>query len=1195
MRFVFVLVAIFFAAANSFAQNVVVSSYRNDAIAGGDPRDEWTELLVIDDNVDLRNYTLRDNNSTQTAWQTPITFNNTAFWNNMRAGTIIIVWHRAVGSNTVTHPLDINKSDGYIEVHANDPAYFTGGDFGTAPSFAGSTLNISNGGDIIQLRNPSGIHIHALAHRATVGADFTALPSPKLNHQQNLASQKAVSVFVCPGTNLQEYGWNSPQNGTAYTDTSSLQVTKGLPNQCTASSTANSDYWRSLRQPLWNTPGMFASFTAPAAIHLDWTASVDPNTGDGTQGYIILRNLVNSFTAPTDGHTYTAGNTIGTSVVVAVIPSSLTLTYTDSYALTCGETIYYRIYPYRYGTDEINGNDYHVARGRAYNETNFAAASVSRAAGPVISSVLPTSPSCGLSNGSIYVFASGGAGILQYSIDNGATWFQNGGVFSNLGPGSYYIVVKDASNCQTAYGFNPVMLNASSAATIDTVTHTDATCGNSDGSITVTASGGAPPLQYSIDNGATWQANPLFTNLAAGNYYVFVQDDDSCQTAYASNPEVIGNTGGATIDTVLVTNATCGLSNGSIAVYTSGGSSPIEYSLDNGATLQLNPVFSGLAPGSYFITVRDANGCNTPYLWNPVVVASLGSPSVIDVNINPSTCGQSDGSITIDAAYGTPPLQYSINGGADYYLTNIFTGLAQGNYTIMVSDANNCTGAYATNPAVVSNISGAAIDSLKVISSTCGNSNGSITIYASGGTYPISYSIDDGLTWSTDSAAYNSLPAGSYRVVIKDNNYCLTYWPSNPVAVGNTGGATIDTVIVTDASCGSDGAINIVATGGTAPVSYSIDNGITWNTLPQFLNLSPGNYTVLTTDANNCQIAYSYNNVTISSLSGSYISSVMVSDATCSLPNGEITLMTTGSPPPIQYSIDGGLTWQDSAHFTGLAADTYDAAIMGLNNCLTPYPFNPVYVQNEAAPSVLAAGTDATCNEDNGIIEVSTSGGKQPFLYSIDNGSNWQDSAMFRNLATGNYLIAVTDSNNCTSYFQNNPLEIKRIPVEDISLSQAGTLCSGQEWSLTPGSGFETYLWQDGSALPAFTATAEGLYWVMVTDTNGCISADTVNIVKCPDAFEVPSAFSPNLDGLNEVFRVTAFHPEKILQFRMYIFNRWGQLIFETNSLLGYWDGRYKGLPCDDGVYSYLIEFRLEDGYKPNQESPMRGTVTIVR
>lgn len=138
-------------------QGVVVSGYFNAA----DPRNEWTELLIVSDNFDLNNYTFRDNNSVQTNWQPHVTFSN-PFWNNLRAGTIIMIWHRQYSSAGILHPLDIDKDDGYIEVHANDAAYFTGGAFGSPPSFNVNTLNVAGAGDIIQLRDPSGNHIHAL-------------------------------------------------------------------------------------------------------------------------------------------------------------------------------------------------------------------------------------------------------------------------------------------------------------------------------------------------------------------------------------------------------------------------------------------------------------------------------------------------------------------------------------------------------------------------------------------------------------------------------------------------------------------------------------------------------------------------------------------------------------------------------------------------------------------------------------------------------------------------------------------------------------------------------------------------------------------------------------------------------------------------------------------------------------------------
>lgn len=463
-------------------QVAVVSSYFN----AGDPADEWTEILITADNVSLANFTIRDNGASQGtgAWQIPVTFINTAangnIWNNLRAGTVILLYHRVN-----SQPVDNNKSDGYIQLHANDPAYFTGGNF--TPT---GTLSLGTNGEIVQIRNAANIHVHALAHRSTTGPGWDELPSPKLNHvTATLASNSTISV--CPGNNINEYGFNSPQSGTIYTAKSSAFITRGLPND-TASLTGNSNFWRSLRHPAWPSPALNATFTLPSTINLTWNAATDPFPSDNTQGYLILRNPVNSFAAPADGTTYVTGDVIGGATVVAVIPSSQTLAYTDTYPLTCSESVYYRIYTFRYGTDNLNGNNYNVARGRAYNETDFGSASITIPAAPVITEVIATDASCGDNNGSISITATGGTPPVQYSINGGTTW-QAGAFFGGLAPGSYTVVIKDSYECEVFYGLNPVSIGmipapvAPSSASSDR----DNFCADDPGNIVLTANGGS--------------------------------------------------------------------------------------------------------------------------------------------------------------------------------------------------------------------------------------------------------------------------------------------------------------------------------------------------------------------------------------------------------------------------------------------------------------------------------------------------------------------------------------------------------------------------------------------------------------------------------------------------------------------------------------------------------------------------------
>lgn len=347
--------------------SVVVSEYYNTTFA----TDEWIELLVINDNTDLRGYSIRDNGATHTSWNGSsyglATFTNINLWNNLRAGTIIIVYLRVLG--LLASNIDTIKTDGFIQIHAQYPGYLNG-----------TALTIGGSGDIIQLRTSNNSHIHALAHNSLPGVDFTdSIPSSnKLNH--NTSSSTGKATYISPGTNISEYlGYGSGIfSGSSLTNLDS-DTTRGLPNS-TNVTTANRIYWRSLRQPTYTNPTLnsITPNIAYTSMTLSWSACSDPNPADSTTGYIILRNTTNSFIAPSDSITYAVGNTIGTATVVANINFSSTLAFTDNYTLNCDSIVYYKIYAFRYGTDNINGNSFNAARGRAYNEIGTNTLSLTR-------------------------------------------------------------------------------------------------------------------------------------------------------------------------------------------------------------------------------------------------------------------------------------------------------------------------------------------------------------------------------------------------------------------------------------------------------------------------------------------------------------------------------------------------------------------------------------------------------------------------------------------------------------------------------------------------------------------------------------------------------------------------------------------------------------------------------------------------
>lgn len=341
--------------------DVVVSEYFN----ASDPRDEWIELIVIADNTDMRNWTLGDNNSSTSSWQTPITFQNISFWNNMRGGTIIKIWNRRRSSTSATtRTIEINKDDGYIELYADHTTYFSGGNFGSAPSYGGSTLNYANGGDLLQLKNSSGTHIHALGHDLSPGSSWTSCPTPKVLRNENMSSNESVRVV---GNSTSNYNGGSTTSNTIVTRGSS-GVTSGLANDAN-----NELLWRTWREPLMTTQNVVGTICGTTCASFTWNKMTDPNPNDNVQGYLILSKTTSgSFTPPTDGVSYTPLSALGGATVVANIDNptaGTTVSYTDNAGLS--GTDEYRIYAYRYNDDNTNGNNFDLARGRAYNTTDF--------------------------------------------------------------------------------------------------------------------------------------------------------------------------------------------------------------------------------------------------------------------------------------------------------------------------------------------------------------------------------------------------------------------------------------------------------------------------------------------------------------------------------------------------------------------------------------------------------------------------------------------------------------------------------------------------------------------------------------------------------------------------------------------------------------------------------------------------------
>lgn len=719
---------------------------------------------------------------------------------------------------------------------------------------------------------------------------------------------------------------------------------------------------------------------------------------------------------------------------------------------------------------------------------------------PIINSVLTANPLCnGDANGNILIQASGGNGALQYSIDNGST-FSLSPIFSHNPAANYLIVVADTNQCQTTA---TAVLNEPSALVAQPVI-TQETCQGGNGVIVLNTSGGTPLYLFSL-NGTTVTTDSVFNHLSAGNYSIQITDLNNCSLTV---PVSIMALNAPSINSVQVQSLSCYQSaDGSISISSSGNGN-LEYSLD-GIIYQSSPVFSGLVAGSYHVYVRDTNNCVVDS------ILSLNEPDAITANIQTqsSNCTLANGAITVIASGGAGNLTYSINNGAFNNL-NTFSNLIAGNYSINIQDANGCV---QTFNASVSSINGAVINTVQTTDVLCnGNTTGVINIQATGGTGPLSYSIDNGNSFFT-SAAFNNLPAGHYSIVVADTVGCQT-----------TATTTIfqpDLLVInqsiTPATCGqSNGELQFVIKGGTANYLYSLDSA-TYQSSSVFSNLSAGTYQINIKDGNNCTATAV---VSLPNLSAPVIQSALTGNITCNGgADGFINISASGGTGLLQYSINQGLNYQSSASFNSLTAGIYQIRITDENNCTA----DTLIVLNEPSPLTATFNiTGANCQQNNGAISITASGGTGNLLYSLNNGSFTPQTNLV-NLSAGSYTLDIKDTHSC---LKNYSVIIPSVsgPVID-TIVKNDLVCNGVPGGslvalASGGTGGLLYSINNSTFLTdsVFGSLAAGNYSITVKDSAGCITTRQININTPPPINVTYSVSNPACGQANGTITIQA-------------------------------------------------------------------------
>ncbi|MEX0986503.1 MAG: T9SS type A sorting domain-containing protein, partial [Bacteroidales bacterium] len=448
----------------------------------------------------------------------------------------------------------------------------------------------------------------------------------------------------------------------------------------------------------------------------------------------------------------------------------------------------------------------------------------------------------GGSTGELTIRARGGTKPYQFSVDG--TTFQPDSVFNGLAAGTYSIDVVDANSC--AVTGTDVEITEPAALTLLTIDQTDNLCyGESNGEVIIRARGGVKPYQFAID-GATFQSDSVFSNLAAGTYPITILDANNCELI--GGDVVITEPSELTILSVDQSDVLCfGDNSGELTIRARGGVKPYQFSID-GTTYQTDSVFSTLTAGTYPIHVLDANNC--ALTGADVVITEPAELTILSVDQNDVSCfGENNGELTIRARGGVKPYQFSID-GATFQSDSVFSNLAPGTYSIDVLDANSCalTGADVeiTEPAVLSILT---VDQTDLL--CFGDNTGDLTIRARGGTIPYQFSID-GTTFQSDSV-FNGLAAGTYTINVVDANSCTL--TGSDITITEPTELTIGIVSVSHIFSNADGEITVEAAGGTTPYSFTLQPTGTVQESGTFTFAgaeAAGDYTIEVVDQANC-------------------------------------------------------------------------------------------------------------------------------------------------------------------------------------------------------------------------------------------------------------------------------------------------------------------------------------------------------
>lgn len=776
-------------------------------------------------------------------------------------------------------------------------------------------------------------------------------------------------------------------------------------------------------------------------------------------------------------------------------------------------------------------------------------------------------------DGSIELAVGGGLAPYQFQWTGPDGFGSSAQQLEGLQPGSYSVLVSDANNCTAQRSFT---LTAPPALQLEPVVTSNECDVAANGEIMLNITGGVAPLAiaWTGPGGFTSTAAHI-TGLASGQYTATVTTAMGCEAS--AQATVLA---AAPIHLALYAsqygsvNIAChGDSTGVIELSATGGFAPLQYQWQgpNGFVAG-TPNINGLVAGTYSILISDARGCVRD---SSITLTEPASALAIQLSASDVAChGGATGSVLTTITGGNAPYTFDWRGpDSTSFSTPDIHDLTAGLYELVVTDTNQCvltSQITIGEPATPISLDYSMAD-YGGANTSCGTSaDGAIHLVAVGGSpaYTYAWTGPNGFTSTADSLS--GLAAGSYIITATDSLGCSTSDTIAVVAATPINASILPALLPSGSaiSChgANDGALQGQASGGTGTLQWQWEGpgGFASGDL-ELGSLAPGTYCFNVTDDNLCTVQACF---TIEEPQPLSVAATSL-PAPCGANTGAANSVVTGGTAPYQY------TWSNGAqteHLAGIPAGTYTVAVLDANGCTAT-----TAVEVEGSPAVQVESTlkQPLChNSSEGSIELQVTTGTAPFNITWQDGTT---ATTLDGLPAGAYSVTVADAMGCHwehTFVIESPAQL----VPDTLLSAYGNGHNVSTWgghdgwialNMAGGTPPYSYLWHDGAQASERHGLAAGTYTVTITDANGCTLELTVLLTQ-PDELEMPTGFTPNGDGHNDLFVVKGIDawPDN----QITIFNRWGNVVYDRLNYQNDWRGEnQQGQELPEGTYFVVL------------------------